>query len=261
MNLIDTHCHLTHDLFKKDRDEVIERAKKAGFKAILCSGTNPAVNREVLQLSKKYSIIKASLGIYPIDALGLAPDEIGMARHEGKIDIDDEFAFFNKNKDDVAAIGEVGLDYHWDKIHHQEQKTNFEKIITFTEKMKKPIVVHTRRAEEDCVSMLESSKIKHVILHSFEARKSLIKRASDNGFYFSIPTSIVRAQQFQTLVEIAPLTQIFTETDAPWLSPFKEKRNEPAFITESIKKIAEIKQLKPEVTAEAIFSNYCNVFS
>ena len=127
--------------------------------------------------------------------------------------------------------------------------------------MKKPIVVHTRRAEEDCVSMLESSKIKHVILHSFEARKSLIKRASDNGFYFSIPTSIVRAQQFQTLVEIAPLTQIFTETDAPWLSPFKEKRNEPAFITESIKKIAEIKQLKPEVTAEAIFSNYCNVFS
>ena len=260
MNLIDTHCHLTHDLFKNDRDAVIERAKTAGFKAILCSGTNPAVNREVLQLSKKYSLIKASLGIYPIDALGLAPDEIGMARYEGKIDIDDEFAFFNKNKDEITAIGEVGLDYHWDKTHHKEQKTNFEKIISFTEKMKKPIVVHTRRAEEDCVSMLESSKIKHIILHSFEARKSLIKRASDNGFYFSIPTSVVRAQQFQTSVEIVPLSQIFTETDAPWLSPFKEKRNEPSFITESIKKIAEIKKLKDKDVADQIFKNFQKVF-
>ncbi len=260
MNLIDTHCHLTHDLFKKDIDEVINRAKKAGFKAILCSGTNPAVNREVLELSKKHDIIKASLGIYPIDALGLAPDEIGMARHHGKIDIDEEFAFFNKNKDAITAIGEVGLDYHWDKLHHNEQKVNFEKIISLTEKIKKPIVVHTRRAEEDCVAMLESSKIKHVILHSFEARKALIKRAIDNGCYFSIPTAIVRAQQFQTLAELAPLTQIFTETDAPWLSPFKDKRNEPSFITESIKKIAEIKKLKEKEVAEQIFKNFQIVF-
>ena len=183
-----------------------------------------------------------------------------MARHHGKIDIDKEFDFFNKNKDNIAAIGEVGLDYHWDKINHDEQKKNFEKIITLTEKMKKPIVVHTRRAEEDCVAMLESSKLKHVILHSFEARKSLIKRAIERGFYFSIPTSIVRAQQFQTLAELAPLTQIFTETDAPWLSPFKDKRNEPSFITESIKKIAEIKHITEEEVADQIFKNFKSVF-
>ena len=111
------------------------------------------------------------------------------------------------------------------------------------------------------MSLLENSKLKYVILHSFEARKSLIKRAADRGFYFSVPTSIVRSQQFQTLVEIVPLTQIFTETDAPWLSPFKDKRNEPAFIVESIKKIAEIKKMSEEDVAAQIWKNYGRVFS
>lgn len=260
MNLVDTHCHLTHERFKDDIDEVINRAKKAGFKALVCSGTNPPVNREILALAKKHSIIKPSLGIYPIDALGLAPDEVGMARYEGKIDIDAEFAFFEQHKNEIVSIGEVGMDFHWDDKHHEQQAKNFGKIIALTEKIGKPIVVHTRRAEEECVALLEKSKLKYVILHSFEARKSLIKRAADRGFYFSVPTSIVRSQQFQTLVEIVPLTQIFTETDAPWLSPFKDKRNEPAFIVESIRKIAEIKKITEKEVAAQIWENYEKVF-
>jgi TatD DNase family protein len=260
MNLIDTHCHLIHEQFKSDLPEVIARAKAVGFKSILVSGINPPTNREVLELVKKYTICKASLGIYPIDALGLAPDESGLARHTGKIDIDKEFEFFNKNKDKITAIGEVGMDYKFGADYKEQQKTNFQKIINHTEKLNKPIIVHTRKAEEDCVSILETSKLKSIILHSFEARKSLIKRAADRGFYFSVPTVVVRAQQFQTLVEIVPLTQIFTETDAPWLSPFKDKRNEPAFITESIKKIAEIKHLPEQEVADQIFKNFQNVF-
>ena len=262
MHLVDTHCHLTHEKFKDDIDAVITRAKKAGFKAIVCSGTNPPTNREILELAKKYPIIRPSMGIYPIDALGLAPDEAGLSKHRGKIDIDDEFKFFNKHKEEIVSIGEVGMDYHWSKDPHEhiQQKKNFEKIIALTEKIKKPIVVHTRRAEEDCVTMLESSKLKHVILHSFEARKSLLKRAIDKGFYFSVPTVVVRAQQFQTLVELAPLTQIFTETDAPWLSPFKDQRNEPSFIVESIKKIAEIKKISETDVAAQVWKNYQDVF-
>lgn len=259
--LIDTHCHLTHQLFNDDLDKVIQRAKKAGFKAILVSGINPPTNREVLELVKKYPLCKASLGIYPIDALGLAPDESGLTRHAGKIDIDAEFEFFNKHKDEITSVGEVGMDYKFGADYKDQQKKNFQKIIDHTEKLNKPMIVHTRKAEEDCVTLLETSKLKSVILHSFEARKSLIRRAADNGFYFSVPTVVVRAQQFQTLVEIVPLTQIFTETDAPWLSPFKDKRNEPAFITESIKKIAEIKHLSEKEVAEQIFKNFTNVFT
>lgn len=262
MHLVDTHCHLTHEKFKDDIDQVIKRAANAGFKALVCSGTNPPTNREVLELAKKYPIVKPSMGIYPIDALGLAPDEAGLTKHTGKIDIDDEFKFFTKNKESIVSIGEVGMDYHWSKDpkEHAQQKKNFEKIISLTEKIKKPIVVHTRRAEEDCVALLQSSKLKHVILHSFEARKSLLKRAIDAGFYFSVPTVVVRAQQFQTLVDLAPLTQIFTETDSPWLSPFKDQRNEPSFIVESIKKIAEIKKLNETEVADQIWKNYQLVF-
>jgi len=260
MNLVDTHAHLTHKQFKFDLPDVIQRAKNAGFKAILVSGVNPSSNHEVLELCNKYPICKAALGIYPIDALGLGPDESGMAKYDGKIDIDKEFDFFKKNKDKITAIGEVGIDYKYGAEHKDEQKKNFLKIIEHTEKIKKPIVVHTRRAEEDCVTMLESSKLKHVILHSFEARKSLIKRAVDKGFYFSVPTVVVRAQQFQTLVELAPLTQIFTETDSPWLSPFKDQRNEPSFIIESIKKIAEIKKMSETDVAAQIWKNYQGVF-
>jgi TatD DNase family protein len=265
MNLVDTHCHLIHEQFKDDIDAVVQRAKDAGFSAIICSGVNPPTNRQVLELSKKHDIVKAALGIYPIDALGIAPDGTGLARYQGKINIDEEFTFFNEHKNAITAIGEVGLDYKFGADHKEQQKANFKKIIQHTEKIGKPIVVHTRRAELDCVELLESSSIKHIILHSFEAKKTLIRRAADNGWYFSVPTNVVRSQQFQTLLSIVPLQQVFTETDAPWLSPFKEAdgtpiRNEPAFVAESLKKFAEIKEMSKEDVAAQIWKNYVKVF-
>jgi len=260
MDLVDVHSHLTHEQFKDDFPQVIERAKKAGIKSILLSGINPPTNREILNLAKQYDILKASPGIYPIDALGLGPDESGLKAHEGPIDIDNEFEFFNQNKDDIIAIGEVGLDYKFAEEQKEKQKSNFQKIINLTEKIGKPIVIHSRNAEADCIDMLESSSIKHVILHSFSGNKKLIKKAADLGYNFSVPTSIARAQHFQMLVEMTSLRQILTETDAPWLSPYPDKRNEPAFITESIKKMSEIKQLTGEETANTIFTNYQRIF-
>src|SRR3989344_1031990 len=100
MILVDDHCHLMHELYKGKLDEVIERAKKSGVKAIICSGVNVPTNREALEIAKKYApLVRASLGIYPIDALGLAPDESGLSRQKGPIDLDAEFDFIKKNKD------------------------------------------------------------------------------------------------------------------------------------------------------------------
>ena len=113
MDLVDIHCHLNHAVYKDDLDQVIERAKKAGLKALIVSGVNPIANREVLDLAKKYPIIKASLGFYPIDALGLAEKEIGLPRQTVPIDLDKEFAFIEENIDRVISIGEVGMDFHW----------------------------------------------------------------------------------------------------------------------------------------------------
>ena len=99
-----------------------------------------------------------------------------------------------------------------------------------------------------------------VDLHCFSGRKHLIKRAAKLGYYFSIPPNIVKAQNFQIIAEIVPLTQLLTETDAPWLSPFPDKVNEPAYVRETIKKIAEIKKLTENEVADQIWKNYQKVF-
>ncbi len=266
MNLIDVHCHLTHDYFKDKLDAVLKRAEKAGLKAIVVSGVNPPANREVLALAKKNpKLIKASLGIYPIDALGIQPEGAGMTHHKGPIDLEKEFNFIEQNLDKIACIGEVGMDFHWadkDKTYPQ-QADNFRKIIRFAIKIKKPIVIHSRKAEEECLQILEE-EIKNqeipVIQHCFSGRKSLMTKGAELGHYFSIPPVIIKSFNFQTLVKKVPLTQLLTETDAPWLSPYKDQMNEPAFVVESIKQIARIKELSEEEVTDQIWKNYQKIF-
>ncbi len=265
MKLVDTHCHINHEMYKGKIEEVLSRAKDAGVQYILLSGVNPENNREVLQLSKKNPMIKASLGIYPIDALGLEPDETGLPVHKGPIDLDEEFKFIEENLAQVTAIGEVGMDFHWvDKEKtFSKQDANFRKIITFAKKVQKPLVIHSRKAEMYCIDALEQEIQNNeipVVQHCFSGKKSQIKRARDLGHYFSIPPNIVKAQNFQVLVELVPIEQLLTETDSPWLSPFKDQPNEPAFVIESIKKIAEIKGLSVEETAQKIWENFQKVF-
>ena len=266
MNLIDVHCHLTHDYFKDKLEAVLKRAEKAGLKALIVSGVNPPANREVLALAKKYpKLIKASLGIYPIDALGIQPDGVGLPHHKGTINLEEEFQFMEKNKEAVHCIGEVGMDFHWaDKEKtYAQQAENFRKIIRFAIKIKKPLVIHSRKAEEECLQILEQ-EIKNkeipVIQHCFSGRKSLITKGTELGHYFSIPPCIVKSSNFQTLVKKVPLSQLLTETDSPWLSPFKEQMNEPALVVESIKQIAVVKEISEKEVAEQIWKNYQHIF-
>lgn len=264
MNLVDIHCHLNSRLFQDDLDEVLQRAKEAGVKAIIVSGTNPVANKQVLELAQKDPIIKVSLGIHPIDALGLSEGETGIPKQSGPINLEEEFKFIEENKDKIVGVGEVGLDFHWSlkPEEHQKQKEIFRKIIKFAIKIKKPIIVHTWDAEEDCLNILEE-EVKGeipVILHCFGGRKALITGAKRLGYYFTVPPSILRIGNFQTLVKKVDLKQLLTETDAPWQSPFKGKKNEPAFVLETIKKIAKIKKISEEEAADQIWKNYERVF-
>ena len=120
--------------------------------------------------------------------------------------------------------------------------------------------MYSNEAEVEVVEMLESSKVKDIILHCFCGRKHLVKRAADSGWNFSIPPIIVRLQQFQIMAEIVNISQLLTETDAPYLSPYPGKRNEPAYVIETIKKISEIKKMTEEETANNIFMNYQRIF-
>jgi TatD DNase family protein len=263
MKLVDVHCHLNQDSFKDNINEVIERAKKVGVKAIIVSGTNPLANKQVLEMTKIDPIIKVSFGLHPIDALGLSEGETGIPRVEGKIDLEKEFKFIEENKDKIIAIGEIGLDYHWDKNHHEEQKEVFRKVLRLAIKLNKPVIIHTWAGEEDCINILEEEvqdKVP-VILHCFGGRKSLVTRAKELGYYFSVPPSTVRTGNFNTLIKKVPMEQLLTETDAPWQSPIKGELNEPSYVLKTVEKIAEIKEISVEETAETIWQNYEKVFT
>ncbi len=245
---IDVHAHL--DYFNDEELRVlIENAKNANLKAIITNGTNPKSNRTVLKLAKKYQIVKAALGLYPTQALEMTKEQI-----------DKELKFISNSRDSLVAIGEVGIDYYWIKDKNKEQREIFSKIIKLCEKIKKPIIVHSRKAEADAISMLESSKIKKIVMHCFGGRLSLAKQARDYGWKFSIPTNIIRSTHFQRLVEEIPINQLLTETDSPYLGIVDGKKNEPANVVEVVKKIAFIKKLNVEECSKMIYQNYQKLF-
>ena len=168
------------------------------------------------------------------------------------------FVCINKNRNEIIAISEVGLDFV--DGEDRQQIKDFEKMIRLAEKLKKPIVVHSRKAEQKCIEILESSKLKKIVMHCFCGKKSLVKRIADNGWFLTAPTIVVRSQQFQDIVKNVSISQLFCETDSPYLSPYKKEWNEPAFVIESYNKIAELKQMDINEVINNIFMNWQKAF-
>ena len=242
--IIDLHCHLTADEYEKDLDIVLNRAKEM---IVVSSGLNLEDNKRVLALSKKYKNVRAGLGLYPIDGLKMDDEEIGK-----------NLKLIEENKNKLLYIGEVGLDYS-ENEDRNKQKEAFSKVIELAEKIDKPLLIHSRRAEIDCYEMLESSKIKQIVFHCFTGKLNIARKIADKGWSFSIPASIVRDGRFQKIVLNTDVSQLFTETDSPFLSPFNG-RNEPFFAAEGLKKIAEIKSLDAEETENILYMNFQKMF-
>lgn len=257
--LIDVHCHLDHRDFHKDLAAVVERARAAGVKVIITNGINPETNRISLELAKRFDIVRPAMGIYPIDALQNEVKSMDYPMELKPFDVDEELAFIEQHQQDIVAIGEVGLDFQ-SGDQKEMQKDVFQKLIELARKLNKPLIVHSRKAETDCVDILQSSSLKKVVLHYFNGNFKLVKRAADNNWYFSIPTNIVRSEHFQKIVKEVDLSRLLTETDAPFLSPFRGERNEPAFVAEVAKKIAEIKGMEEKEVKNNIFLNYERLF-
>ncbi|MBW3015380.1 TatD family hydrolase [Candidatus Woesearchaeota archaeon] len=248
--IVDVHAHM--DMLKGDLSPIIKRAKKAGLNTIISNSVNLESCKKNIEISKQYPIVKPALAIYPRDAVE-NPDEI-----------ETTFEFIKRNVKKAIAIGEAGLDYHLPFLTEIKavkiQKQVFQELIKLAEKSKLPLIVHSRKAEKEVVEILETSKLKHIILHCYGGKLKLAKRITENGWNFSIPASIVRSEHFQKIVEQTPLPQLLSETDAPFQSPFHNKQNEPAFIIEGIKKIAEIKSITLEDCKNNLFMNFQRIF-
>jgi TatD DNase family protein len=257
---IDVHAHLDQYFFTEAQiEQVLKNAHAANVGIIIANGLNKETNHHTLELAKKHPEIKAALGVYPWEAM-VDDVKAGYYKEESlHFNVDEEIAFIKKHKKDIIAIGEVGLDRK-NQYMTNKQVEIFKKLIELSKEINKPLMVHSRKAEEEVINLLEQYHAKKVIMHCFSGKKALWQRIKDNNWYCSIPTNCVKSEHFQKLIEYMPITQLFAETDSPFLSPYSAKRNEPAFVVETYKIIAQVKKMELKEVENVVFQNYQQVF-
>ena len=245
MGFIDIHSHLD---MCEDIPEIIRECNEKDITIVTC-GVNPVSDRKTLALKEKYPEIGICLGVYPLDSLKMSDDEIL-----------EEINFIREKRDFIIGIGEVGLDLHNDKSpeNFDIQKKNFDRFVKLAIELDKPLVVHSREAEEETIEFLEKYEYKRIIMHCFSGGMKLVRRIVKNGWYISIPASVKYNEHFQKIVEIVPIEKLFCETDSPFLHPDKIQgmKNNSTYVTESYDKVAEIKGLKVNEVKKQILENF-----
>lgn len=249
---IDTHAHLNFEAFKNDYRQVIDRAFRRDVRTIINVGSNLETSKKAVEMANKYS-----RGIYA--AIGLHPIHVK----------DEEFneSEFTKLAGDekVVAIGETGLDYYYDRSTKDLQKEVFEKHLKLAQIVNKPVVLHSRDAGEDVLSVLMTQNPEPKgVMHCFQGDWQYAKMILDMGMYISFTGLITFTKNVSTyeVIQEAPLDRILIETDCPYLTsePHRGKRNEPAYVIEVAKKIAEIKKITLEEVAERTTKNAIELF-
>jgi TatD DNase family protein len=243
LNIIDTHAHICDSAFDADRGEVLKKAVEVGVGAIIAVGENLADARRNIELADEHPMICPAAGLYPTT-----------------LDLDQAeqmHAFIRKERSKLVAIGEVGLDFWIVKEESQKelQKEILKGFISLSRELDLPLNIHSRSAGRHAVALLLENGASRVQMHAFDGKASAAMPAVEDGFFFSIPPSVVRSRQKQKLVKHLPLSCLLLETDSPVLGPDPKQRNEPANITVSIKTIAELKNFNEHEVIEAVAEN------
>jgi TatD DNase family protein len=255
--IIETHCHL--DYLNKDNghvlDEIFEKSVQAGVEKIITIAVTPDNLDTVLKLSQDYSHVYCTQGVHPHNASGFNDEVFEKIKKQA-----------TKNKK-VLAIGEIGLDYYYDNSPREIQIEVFERQLQLACDLDLPVVIHTREAEEDTMSILKnfSKTLKRKgVVHSFSSSLELAEVAIAEKFYlgFNGMCTFKKAQNVRDAVAITPLDQILIETDAPFLTPtpHRGKENAPYYLPFILEKVAEVKGVSPEVVATTVYQNSINLF-
>jgi TatD DNase family protein len=259
---VDSHAHLDGKQFDTDREQVIARAREAGVQTMVAigNGDGPPTLDAGIQLAEKYPFMYATIGIHPHEAR-LADDAAyqtmeRLARHPK-----------------VIAWGEIGLDYYYDHSPRDTQKQVFSRQMELAAAAKLPIVIHNRPSDgsdnawDDCLAMINQQWVPNGlggILHCFTGNWGQAKRALDMGFMISFAGNLTfpKAQQIRDAALEVPLDRMLIETDCPYLAPVphRGKRNEPAFVKETARKLAELRGLSTEEVGEQTSRNFYNFF-
>lgn len=246
--MIDIHAHLCFGDYDKDLDEVIAKCKEELAGVIVGTARYEEGMKALSTVSKHPGFLFPTLGFHPTEG-GKDPERI--------------MEMIKSNSEKIVGVGEVGLDYHWEKDQEKQriQKERFSKFIELAEKLSKPLVIHSWDAESECYEMVKDSGAKS-IFHCFSGKRDLAKKIVSRGFYVSISTQVLFSKNIRKIAKDMPLDKLLLETDSPFLSPDKGKdpRNYPWNIKLSAEKIAEIKNISKEEILEKAKENAIRVF-
>ena len=260
--LIDSHCHLSFDDYAQDFDSIYARAMAAGVHGFVNISTKYSETDRLISLSEQYDKIYASIGIHPHEAEATLKT-YSLQQIEAWLL---HYAFHPK----VVLIGETGLDYHYEHSPKHLQQQVFKKHIAVSQKIGIPLSIHTRSADADTIAILqEMAQDQPVqgIIHCFTGTQQLADGALELGMYISISGIVTfnKSVDLQAIVKTIPLDRLLVETDAPYLAPtpYRGKRNEPAYIVETVKKIAALKEVSVDeivMQTTANFKRLCDKF-
>ncbi len=236
--LIDSHAHLDDERFDLDREYIIENLQKNGIELVVNIGADIHSSKASVELAEKYKNIYAVVGVHPHEVKDMNENSLA------------EIEKLAKNKK-VLAIGEIGLDYHYDNSPRDIQRKRFREQIHLAKKLNLPIVVHSREADADILQILkEESQELRAIIHCFSSDRAQLKEYLELGFYIAIggPVTFKKTDELKEVVKVVPLDKLLLETDAPYLAPtpYRGKRNEPMFVKETAKLIAELRGITLE---------------
>lgn len=248
--IIDTHTHIYDKQFEEDFDDVIDRIENQ-LEGIVSIGFDLESSQKSVELAKKYNFVHAVVGVHPVD----------ISKYNDEVEKEIEKLALNEEK--VVAIGEIGLDYHWMADPKDVQAEGFRKQMVLAERVKKPVVIHTREALQDTLDILAEFPNVGGILHcypgSYEAAKPFLDR-----YFLGIGGTLTFKNNRKTkeLVEVLPLEKIVIETDCPYLTPvpFRGKRNEPIYTSYVAEEIARIKNISVEEVIKITTENAKKIY-
>ena len=251
--LIDTHAHLNDPKFTSDLDEVVSRARDAGLDRIVVCGYDLPSSRAAIDIAARFEGVFATVGIHPHDAKSVSREAMGEL---GEL----------SRAPKVIAIGETGLDFHYDFSPRPAQIEAFEAHIELAERVGLPVVIHSRESNDQALEVIESSaaNIAGCVFHCFSGDEEFARRVVDAGFYIGIdgPITFGSSEKLRQVVQGAPLERLLIETDSPYLAPVphRGKRNEPGYLVHIAEEVARIRGLAVEDIARITSENARRLF-
>lgn len=249
----DTHTHLNVRQFTDDWEEVLERAFATGVTHMVMVGFDDETIPKAIELAEAHEHIYAAVGWHPVDAIDFNEEKLNWLR---------ELAAHPK----VVAIGETGLDYHWDRSPKDVQKAAFREQIKLAREVDLPIIIHNREATADVIQILEEENAAEVggIMHCYNDTVEYVPACLEMNFYISLggPVTFKNAKAPKEVATMVPLDKLLIETDAPFLAPHpnRGKRNEPAYVKLIAEQIADLRGISVEEVARATMENAKRLF-